>query len=117
MKTEKKCKICHTAFTPEKRHPRQKICSKPECRRKSRIAALRKWRKLYPEYFKNRTDNVEKIRAWRKAHPDYYPKYREAHPELKKKTLKYVRAHRAKKRAFLQEKGFSLEAMVSKNKI
>jgi hypothetical protein len=103
MKAEKKCKICRKVFTPDKRHPRQKICSNTQCRKKARLEALRKWRKLYPEYFKNRTDNIEKMREWRRDHPDYYRKYRKAHPGLKKKSREYVRAHRAKKKASLQE--------------
>lgn len=93
------CKICLQSFVPDKRHPRQKICFNETCRRKARIATLRKWRKKYPEYFKNRADNIESMRAWRKANPYYYRQYRKNHPELKRKNREYVRAHREKKLA------------------
>jgi len=97
MNANKKCEICQKPFVPDKRHPRQTVCYEKECRRKARIAALRKWRNRYPDYFKGRTDNKEDMRAWRKANPTYYRDYRKAHPELKQKTREYMRAYRTRK--------------------
>jgi hypothetical protein len=81
-------------FRPDKRHPSQKVCFEEACGREYRRRALKKWRDRYPDYFKNRTDNIERIRKWRKDHPDYYREYRENHPEIRRKTREYVRKHR-----------------------
>jgi hypothetical protein len=108
MDGKTRCKICRQEFIPDKRHPRQKICFNTVCRRQARIVALRKWRKKYPDYFRNRADNIESMRTWRKAHPEYYQQYRKKHPELRKKSREYVRAHRTKRK---------LAENVSKNKI
>lgn len=81
----------------DKWHPRQKVCLSLVCRKQARTAALRKWRTQYPEYFKDRSDNIEKMREWRKAHPGYYVEYRRKHPELKEKTRHYVQRHRTKR--------------------
>jgi hypothetical protein len=98
-KEKVKCRVCRQLFIPDKRHPKQKVCFETECRRKARVIALRKWRERFPDYFKNRADNIESMRAWRKAHPEYYQKYRKAHPQLKVKSREYVRNHRQRRSA------------------
>lgn len=41
---ERICPCCQEPFTPNKYHPEQQYCSKPNCRRASHAAANRKWR-------------------------------------------------------------------------
>ena len=90
------CAVCGRKFTPDKWHPKQKVCGKVTCRTEHRRKALREWRNRYPDYFANRTDNIETMRQWRKDHPDYYRQYRAAHPEIRDKTRAYVQKWRRK---------------------
>lgn len=93
-----KCAICKRQFTPDKWHPKQKVCGRPKCRTKHRRTALSEWRLLNPDYFAKRTDNIETMRQWRKDHPDYYRQYRKAHPEIRENTRAYVQKWRRKLR-------------------
>ena len=95
----KTCEICGRMFRPDKWHPYQVVCSREKCKRSRRLLAYKKWRQQYPEYFRDRTDNLESLRKWRKANLAYHREYRRKHPEIVAKTREYVRRHRAKKRA------------------
>jgi hypothetical protein len=56
---------------------KQKYCSKPECRRASKIASQKKWL-AKPEnhnYFRG-SDNVQRVQEWRKGNPGYWRKNR-----------------------------------------
>jgi hypothetical protein len=51
----------------------QHYCSGPACRRASRVAAQRKWRRQ-PEnrdHFRG-PEEVKRVQEWRQAHPDYW---------------------------------------------
>jgi len=100
----KKCLVCRKIFEPDKWHPYQKVCFNNECRGTQRILSLQKWRIKNPDYFKQRTDNLDKMQEWRKANPNYYIEYRRAHPELRDKTQKYVREFRKRKREASKQK-------------
>jgi len=58
---------------PDARHFRdQKYCTKPECRRASKLASQRRW--YYSEKGADHRDpeeNKRRVREWRAAHPDY----------------------------------------------
>jgi len=90
----KKCLSCGKLFKPDKMHPYQKICFNKECRILQRSINLRKWRIRNPDYFKNRTDNLEMMKEWRKNNPNYYKEYRKNNPKIKEKTRIYVKAFR-----------------------
>ena len=96
---QKKCIVCNKKFTPDKWHPYQKVCSTDNCRIKYRKGLLKKWRSKYPDYFFNRTDNIELMRKWRKNNPLYYKKYRKNNLKIRKKNREYVSAYRAREKA------------------
>jgi hypothetical protein len=70
---KRKCPCCGVFFTPDYRNrPRQRFCSKPECRKASKAASQWRWLKK-PEnrdYFRGPV-NVDRVQEWRKAHPGY----------------------------------------------
>lgn len=72
--SRRKCLCCRRMFDPDYRNGHhQRYCSSPACRRASRLAAQRKWRRK-PE---NRDhfcgpDEVKRVQAWRRAHPGYW---------------------------------------------
>src|SRR5512135_1291827 len=71
--TKHKCSYCGDFFTPDYRNrPRQRFCSKPECRKASKAASQKRWLNK-PEnrnYFRGAV-HVGRTQAWRKAHPGY----------------------------------------------
>ena len=71
---KKKCYICNKDFSPEKRHPYQKVCNKDKCRREHKRRYCQKWRKKNPNYFKGWKRNIEVNKKWREKNPDYYKK-------------------------------------------
>ena len=75
LRTRKcKCLHCKDLFRADYRNrTRQKYCSKPECRRASKIASQRKWVTSIKgnDYFKG-PDNVLRVQEWRKANPGYW---------------------------------------------
>jgi len=70
---KRKCKHCHEFFLPDPRnHYHQRYCSKPDCRRASKVASQHRWlsKPGNRSYFRGPA-NVERVRAWRKANPGY----------------------------------------------
>jgi len=94
MNKEKKCIICNRNFSPDIKHPYQKICFRRECRVLQKSLYLKRWRIQNPDYFKNRKDNIEKMKEWREKNKDYYKKYRMSHPKIKELTKQYVKNFR-----------------------
>ena len=81
MKQQKKikCRHCGTFFYPNPRNIKnQHYCSKPDCRKASKVASQQKWVLKNPDYFRSR-ENVARVQAWRKKHPGY----------IKSKSKKY----------------------------
>ncbi len=74
----RKCRHCLKLFKLDPRNAaKQKYCSKPECRRASKIASQKKWL-AKPEnqnYFRG-SDNVQRVQEWRKGNPGYWRKSR-----------------------------------------
>lgn len=73
-----KCRHCLELFKLDCRNAaKQQYCSKPECRRASKIASQRKWL-AKPEnknYFQG-PDNIQRVQEWRKRNPGYWRKSR-----------------------------------------
>ena len=72
-KTKFKCLNCNQLCHADARNRRhQRFCSKPECRRASKVASQRQWteRPENQNYFKG-SENCERVRQWRKTHPYY----------------------------------------------
>ena len=65
-----KCRCCKEFFGPSKRHPRQRFCAKPDCRKASKQHSQKQWLLRHPGYFCG-LEHVERVRDWRKAHPGY----------------------------------------------
>lgn len=99
MRVKKRCHYCPELFTPNPRSYRpspsgkgrrsaQVACSKPECRRRRRRDADRRWHMNNPTY-----DDAREAehRQFRKDHPNYSKDYRAAHPD-------YVNQNREKQR-------------------
>jgi hypothetical protein len=61
-------------FTPDARNAtRQRYCSKPVCRKKSKAGSQRRWLQK-PEnrnYFRG-AEHVQRVQRWRAAHPGYW---------------------------------------------
>lgn len=70
----RKCRCCRRMFDPDYRNGHhQRYCSRPACRRASRLAAQRRWRRK-PEnrdHFRG-PDEVKRVQEWRRAHPGYW---------------------------------------------
>jgi len=76
LKRKRKCKHCHQFFHPDCRNAKkQKYCTRPECRKKSKAASQRKWRAKAEnrDYFKG-PDNVKRVQEWRRRNPGYWRK-------------------------------------------
>ncbi len=73
---KKRCQVCHHWFTPDPRTSHQVCCDKPECRKRYKAAANKKWRLNNPDYDKSR---VAKKCAWARRR-DYWRDYRRTHP-------------------------------------
>jgi len=69
-----KCCHCLQLFTPDPRNAtRQRYCSKPECRKQSKVESQRRWLQK-PEnrdYFRG-AEHVERVQRWRAANPGYW---------------------------------------------
>ena len=80
----RKCLGCGELFVPDPRtRDRQRFCSKPECRCKSKAWRQRRWlkKKVNQNYFSG-PEHVARVQQWRKEHPDYSKEAR-----LRKKAL------------------------------
>ena len=70
----RKCLHCSELFCPDPRNLRhQRYCSKPQCRKASKVASQRRWlaKGQNRDYYRGAM-NVERVRAWRAAHPGYW---------------------------------------------
>lgn len=68
---KKKCRHCGILFRPDSRnYKKQRYCSKPDCRKASKIESQRKWVQGNPDYFRS-SQNVFRVQQWRKKHPGY----------------------------------------------
>ena len=91
-----RCKICSRKFTPNKYHPHQQVCSRPECQHLRQIINEKDWRIRNPEYFKCRGQEY----SWRDSRYKYTKKWRETHKAYLKE---YGRAHRKQRREYMRE--------------
>jgi len=77
------CPCCGKKFSPSIYHPNQRICSKPECRRR--------WRNEYHRQ-KYRTDSEYRLicrdsnQKWRAQNAGYQHRYRQDHPAYVEKN-------------------------------
>jgi len=81
---KRKCLGCGGLFDPDPRtRDRQRFCSKPECKRKSKARRQRRWirKKANRDYFSGPAE-VARVQVWRKEHPGYSKAAR-----LRKKAL------------------------------
>jgi len=79
-----KCLGCGELFDPDARtRDRQRFCSKPECKRKSKTWRQHRWlnKKVNQNYFSG-PEQVVRVQEWRKEHPGYSKEAR-----LRKKAL------------------------------
>jgi len=70
----KKCRHCRELFIADARNAtRQRYCSKPQCRKASKVASQKRWLKKDEnrDYFSG-PDNVLRVQRWRQAHPGYW---------------------------------------------
>jgi hypothetical protein len=74
----RKCKHCRELFIPDHRNKaKQKYCSRPECRKASKVASQRKWqRKEENKTYFCGPENVRRVQEWRKNNPQYWKKRR-----------------------------------------
>ena len=97
-----RCRICKNEFTPNKYHPRQEACSRPECRRIRQIENEKEWRMRNPDYFKClgqglswRETRHRYTRLWRATHKDYLKEYEENHKQQRQEYMReYMRRYR-----------------------
>lgn len=90
-----RCKICQNEFIPNKYHPLQQVCARPECRRIRQIQSLREWRIKNPTYFKY----LEQETPWRQARHRYNQLWRARHKEDLKE---YAQSHKEQRREYMR---------------
>ena len=69
-----KCCHCQQLFTPDARNAtRQRYCSKPGCRKQSKVDSQLRWLQKAEnrDYFRG-AEHVERVKRWRAAHPGYW---------------------------------------------
>ena len=71
------CPCCGTKFSPSIFHPDQRICSKPDCRRRRRKDYHRRKYHADAEY---RLVCLESNQKWRAQNGGYQRRYRQNHP-------------------------------------
>jgi len=72
----RKCRCCSTFFFPDYRNwKHQHYCSKPDCRRASKLASQWRWYRK-PKNLSHFRDGegTGRVQTWRKAHPGYWRK-------------------------------------------
>ncbi len=75
----RKCVSCNEGFWPDPRNRRhQRHCTKPVCRRASKVASQRRWRAkpANADYDRGNAKNAARARAWQRAHPGYWKRRR-----------------------------------------
>jgi len=75
----RKCSSCGQMYRPDPRNVfHQRYCREPACRRASKAASQRHWRRTPNgrDYFSG-PENVRRVREWRKDHPGYWHRRRQ----------------------------------------
>ncbi len=76
--TKKRCRRCHSWFTPDCRTwRRQHYCSNKACQEERKSRTIKSWWDRHKDYDKSRKP---KIRAWAKCYPNYWKIWRKNHP-------------------------------------
>lgn len=71
---KRKCKKCGELFLPDPHNiKKQRYCSKPDCRKASKVAAQARWlaKKENRNYFSS-PENVQRVQEWRAKNPGYW---------------------------------------------
>lgn len=70
----RKCLCCRHVFCADRRNDyHQRYCSQPQCRKASKKASQRRWRrKPQNRDYDCGVHRVAQVRAWRKEHPGYW---------------------------------------------
>jgi hypothetical protein len=89
------CRYCRRVFQPAPYHPRQLVCSQPECQRQRRRDYHRHKIASDPVY---RQVCLESPRKWRDAHPEYWKQYRQTRPEQVARNRQQQRQRDQKRR-------------------
>ena len=76
------CRYCHNPFDPSPFHPKQTVCTSPECQRRRRC-----------DYHR---DKIDRDSCYRQSCLDSQKKWRENHPD-------YQRSYRSKNEACVQQ--------------
>ena len=90
------CRICKSEFIPGKYHPRQEVCSRPNCQHLRQLENERDWRLKNPEYFKHLGQGA----AWQESRRRYSREWRIRHKDYLKE---YQRKHRKERREYMRE--------------
>lgn len=72
-----RCLYCHRLFYPDPRCKHPKSCKRPECQKRRKNDAHKRWRDSDLEVIEDRR-KVSK--EWRRDHPGYMRDYRARHP-------------------------------------
>lgn len=78
------CKNCGRLYYPDPRNRRhQRYCSRPACRKASKVAGHLRWRQSAKgrDYFRG-SDNVKRVRLWRDDNPGYWKRWRRRNTAL-----------------------------------
>ena len=72
--SRRKCLCCKRIFCADRRNDyHQRYCSNPRCRKASKKASQRRWRrKPQNRDYDCGAHRAEQVRAWREAHPGYW---------------------------------------------
>jgi hypothetical protein len=92
------CAYCHNAFNPSPLHPKQTVCTSPECQRCRRSDSHSKRIATDPDY---RQACLESRKKWRDNHPGYQRSYRSKHQA-------YVEENRRKQKQRNQKRQLAL---------
>lgn len=92
-----KCRHCKTYFYPNPRNIKnQRYCSKPDCRKASKLTSQRRWARKNRTYFRDK-ENVARVQAWREENPGY------SKPRVKRSENTHVEPSQDPKKSPLQD--------------
>ncbi len=92
------CLYCQNTFNPSPFHPKQTVCTSPDCQRRRRSDSHRKRIAADSDY---RQTCIESRKKWRDNHPDYQRGYRSKHEA-------YVEQNRQKQQGRNQKRQLAL---------
>jgi hypothetical protein len=92
------CAYCHKTFNPSPFHPKQTVCTSPDCQRRRRSDSHRKRIATDSDY---RQACLESRKKWRDNHPGYQRSYRSKHEA-------YVEQNRQKQQQRNQKRQLAL---------